>query len=112
MVETEFLLEPLMRLLINPPGLSVSATILTWSLPASSTVSISLPARPTLPDEPDLLARHAPHAIVEHPVLVAIRDADTANREETCQPTSAATAPADRPPRLVPQHRRQRSVSG
>ncbi|GLS35785.1 hypothetical protein GCM10010869_13740 [Mesorhizobium tianshanense] len=46
-----------------------------------------LSGRPPLANEPDLFARHALHPIIEHPVLMAIRNADTAGREETGQPT-------------------------
>jgi hypothetical protein len=29
-----------------------------------------LPGRPPLADEPDLVARHALHTVIEHPVLI------------------------------------------
>src|SRR6202021_3145235 len=51
------------------------------------------PGRPPLADEPDLVTRHALHTVIEHPVLMAIRNADTAGREETCQPTFGAPPP-------------------
>ena len=40
-------------------------------------------------------ARLALHAIIEHAVLMAIHNADTAGREETRQPTFGAPSPAD-----------------
>jgi hypothetical protein len=64
-----------------------------------------LASRPTFADEPDLVARHALHTIIEHAVLVAIRDADTASREETCQPTFCPPPPADPLPFLFHQQR-------
>jgi hypothetical protein len=66
-----------------------------------------LPSHPPLTDEPDLVARHALHTIIEHPVLMAIGNADTAGREETCQPTFGAPPPAD----LLPFPSRQQSFS-
>jgi hypothetical protein len=55
--------------------------------------------------EPDLVARHALNTIIEHAVLVAIRDADTASREEACQPTFCPAPPADPLPFLFHQLR-------
>jgi hypothetical protein len=40
-----------------------------------------LSGRPPLADEPDLVAGHALHTIIEHAVLMAIRNPDTAGCE-------------------------------
>jgi hypothetical protein len=64
-----------------------------------------LARRPAFADEPDLVARHALHTIIEHAVLMAIRNADPAGREETCQPTFGAPPPADPLPRRCGQQR-------
>ena len=64
-----------------------------------------LASRPAFADEPDLVAWHALHTIIEHTVLMAIRNTDTASRKETCQPTFGALPPADPSPRLSGQQR-------
>jgi len=64
-----------------------------------------LASRPAFADEPDLVARHALHTIIAHAVLMAIRNADTAGREETCQPTFGAPPPADLLPFSTGQQR-------
>ena len=46
--------------------------------------------------------------MIEHAVLMAIRNADTACREETCQPAFGAPPPAD----LLPFRSGQRCFSG
>ena len=85
MVEAEFLLELLMRLLTDPPRLDRGGEPLERGLGRQvRQVVFLLSGRPALADEPDLVARHALHAIVEHPVLMAIRKADTASRKEAC----------------------------
>lgn len=56
-------------------------------------------------DEPDLLAWHALHAIVEHPVLMTIRNADASSRKQACQPAFSAAPPAYLVPFLARQQR-------
>ena len=62
-------------------------------------------ARPPLVDEPDLIARHALHTVIEHPVLMALRNTDTAGREETCPPILGAPPPAEFLPFPLSQQR-------
>jgi len=94
-VEAEFLLELLMRLLTDPPRLDGGGQHLERGIGRQvRQVVFLLSGRPALADEPDLLARHALHAIVEHPVLMALRNADTTSRKEACEPTSGAPTPA------------------
>ena len=64
--------------------------VISLSLPA-----LLLPCRPPLADEPDFFAWHALHTVIEHPVLMAVRNADTASRKETGQPTFGASPPSD-----------------
>ena len=82
-----------MRLLTDPSGFDRGGELLEarigWEV---RHVVFLLASRPAFADEPDLVARHALHTIVEHAVFVAIRNADTASREETCQPTFGAAA--------------------
>src|SRR5271154_5881043 len=60
---------------------------------------VFLPAgRPAFADEPNLVARHALHAVVVHAVLMAIRKADASGCKETCQPTFGASPPVDPSP--------------
>src|ERR1044071_5512447 len=105
MVKAEFLLELLMRLLADPPRLDGGREPfergLGWQV---GYIVLLLPGRSPLADKPDLIARHALHAIVEHPVLMGVRNTDTASRKEACQPTSGAPSPADLLPSLTRQH--------
>lgn len=64
-----------------------------------------LSGRSPLADKPDLVTRHALHAVVEHPVLMTFRDADPASREEAGQPPLGAAPPANLPSSVVGQHR-------
>ena len=66
-----------------------------------------LASRPTFADKPDLVARHALHAIVEHAVLMAIGHADTARRKKACQATFGAPPPTD----PLPSPSRQQCLS-
>ena len=96
MVETKLLLELLMRLLANPPGFDRSGESFEAHIGRQVRhIVFLLACRPAFSDEPDLVPRHALHAIIEHAVLMAIRNADTAGCEETCQPTFGAQPPAD-----------------
>ena len=96
MVEPKLLLELLVGLFTDPPGLDRGSERLDGGIGRQVRhIVFLLPGRPPLADEPDLVARHALHTIIEHPVLMAIRNADTAGREETCQPTFGAPPPAD-----------------
>ena len=106
MVETEFLLELLMRLLTDPPRLDCGGEPCERGIGRQVRhIVFLLPGRSPLANEPDLVARHAWHAIVEHPVLMAIRNADAASCKGACQPTSGAASPADLLPFLIGQHR-------
>lgn len=71
MVEAKFLLELLMGLLTDPPGLDRSGEHLEGGVGRQvGDGAFLLSGRPSLANEPDLVARHALHAIVVHPVLV------------------------------------------
>src|ERR1700712_5634961 len=76
-IEAEFLLKLLMSLLADPPGLDRGGE-LSKRCPGRQVRHIVLPfsTRPPFPDEPDLVAGHALHAIVAHPVLVAVGHAN------------------------------------
>ena len=84
-VEAEFLLELLMRLLTDPSGFDRGGkrfeARIGWQV---RHIVFLFARRPAFADEPDLVARHALHTIVAHAVLVAIRYANTSSREETC----------------------------
>ena len=96
MVEAKLLLELLMRLLTDPSGLDRGGERLEGGIGRQVRhIVFLLAGRPAFADEPDLVARHALHTIIEHAVLMAIRNADTAGREETCQPTFGAPPPTD-----------------
>ena len=104
MVETKLLLELLMRLLTDPSGFDRGGEHSEGSHRlVSSTHSIFACQRPAFADEPDLVARHALHTIIAHAVLMAIRNADPAGREEACQPTFGAPPPTDPLPRRCGQ---------
>ena len=106
MIEAEFLLELLMRLLAHPSGLDCSSQLLEarvgWKV--GHTIFL-LARRSALADMPDLFARHALHAIVEHAMLVAVRDADASGCEKAGQPTLRAAPPVDPTPSAVSQGR-------
>jgi hypothetical protein len=90
-VEPKLLLELLVGLFTDPPGLDRGSERLDGGIVRQVRhIVFLLPGRPPLADEPDLVARHALHTVVKHPVLMAIRNADMAGREETCQPTFGA----------------------
>ena len=95
-VEPKLLLELLVSLFTDPPGLYRGSERLDGGIGRQVRHIVFLfPGRPPLADEPDLVTRHALHTVIEHPVLMAIRNADTAGREETCQPTFGAPPPTD-----------------
>lgn len=105
MVEPEFL-ELLMRLLTGLSGFDCGGESLEARIGRKVRHIVFLFARrPALTDEPDLVARHALHAIIKYAVLVAVRHADTAGREEACQPPLCAPPPVDLSPFLVGQQR-------
>jgi hypothetical protein len=105
MVEAEFLLELLMGLLTDPPGLDRGGELSERGLGRQvRQVVLLLAARPPLADKPDLVARHALHAIVAHPVLVAVCHTDTSSDKPACQAASGAAPPVDRLPSLAGQH--------
>ena len=82
MVEPKLLLELLVGLFTDPPSLDRGSERLDGGIGRQVRhIVFLLPGRPPLADEPDLVARHALHAVIEHPVLMAIRNADTAGRE-------------------------------
>jgi hypothetical protein len=96
MVKAKLFLELLMRLLTDPSGFDRGGEHLEARIGRQvRQIVFLLASRPALADEPDLVAGHALHTIIEHAVLMAIRNADTAGREETCQPTFGAPPPAD-----------------
>ena len=106
MVEPKLLLELLVGLFTDPSGLDRGCERLDGGIGRQvRQIVFLLPGRPPFANEPDLLARHALHTIIEHPVLMAIGNADTAGREETCQPTFCAPPPADLLPFPSRQHR-------
>ena len=106
MVETKLLLELLMRLLTDPSGFDRGGEPLEARIRRQVRhIVFLLASRPAFADEPDLVAWHALHTIIEHAVLMAIRNADTAGREETCQPAFGAPPPADLLPFLSGQQR-------
>src|SRR5215218_7833389 len=95
-----------MRLLTDPPRLDCGGEHFEPGIGRQVRhLVFLLPGRSPLANEPDLVARHALHAIVEHPVLMAIRNADAASCKVACQPTSGAASPADLLPFLIGQHR-------
>ena len=95
-----------MRLLTDPPRLDCGGEHFEPGIGRQVRhIVFLLPGRSPLANEPDLVARHALHAIVEHPVLMAIRNADAASCKVACQPTSGAASPADLLPFLIGQHR-------
>ena len=84
MVEAEFLLELLMRLLTDPSGFDRGGERFEARVGRQVRHIIFLLAgRPAFADEPDLVARHALHAIIEHTVLMTVRHAHAAGREES-----------------------------
>jgi len=92
-VEAKLLLELLMRLLTDPSGCDCGGEQLEARVGRQVRhIVFLLASRPAFADEPDLVARHALHTIIEHAVLMAIGNADTPGREETSQP------PFDAPP--------------
>ena len=94
MVEAEFFLELLMGLLTDPSCLDRGGELLERRIDGQVRhIVLLLPGRPSLTDEPDLVAWHALHAIVEHPVLVAIGNANATRRKATCQATFGAAPP-------------------
>lgn len=101
-----FLLKLLVRLFTDPSGFDRGGERLDGGIGRQVRhIVFLLSSRPPLANEPDLLARHAQHAIIEHPVLMAIRNTDTAGREETGQPTFGTPPPADLLPFLIGQYR-------
>src|SRR5215204_2370628 len=102
MVQAEFLFELLMRLLADPSRFDCRRQPLERGLTRQVRhVVFLLPGRSPLADGPDLVARHVLHAVVEHPVFVTLRNADTASRKEPCHPTSGAAPPVVSPPCLT-----------
>src|ERR1035437_4005732 len=96
MVEPKLLLELLVGLFTDPPGLDRGSERLDGGIGGQGRhLEFLLPVCPPLAPQPDLAARQALHTVIEHPVLMAIRNADTAGREETCQPTFGAPPPTD-----------------
>lgn len=90
-VEAEFLLELLMRLLTDPSGFDRGGERFEARVGRQVRHIIFLLARrPALADEPDVVARHALHTFIEHTVLMADRNAHPAGREEACQPAFRA----------------------
>ncbi len=105
-VEAEFFLQLLMRLLADPSGFDRSGERLEarigWQV---RHIVFWLAGRPPFADEPDFVARHAWHAIIKPAVLMTVCDANAANCEGACQPALCAPPPIDPSPFLVSQHR-------
>lgn len=108
-VEAEFLLELLMRLLTDPSGFDRGGkrfeARIGWQV---RHIVFLFARRPAFADEPDLVARHALHPIIKHTVLMAVRNAHPAGREEACQTAFRSSPPAD----FLPFLAGQRSFSG
>ena len=85
-IEAEFFLELLMRLLTDPSGFDRGGERFEARVGRQVRHIIFLLARRSaFADKPDLVARHALHAIVAHAMLMAIGDTNAASREETRQ---------------------------
>ena len=85
MVEPKLLLELLVCLFTYPSSFDRGDEHLDGGIGRQVRhIVFSLSGRPPLADEPDLVAGHALHTIIEHAVLMAIRNPDTAGCEETC----------------------------
>jgi len=73
-IETELFLELLMSLLTDPSGFDCGGEHLEarvgWHV---RHLVFLLASRPAFADKPDLVAWHALHTIIEHPMLMAIR---------------------------------------
>ena len=95
-VEAEFLLELLMRLLTDPSRFDCGCELSEARVSRQVRHIVFLLASwSTFADEPDLAARHALHTIVEHAMFMAVCNADAAGREETGQTTFSASPPVD-----------------
>ena len=106
MVEPKFLFELLVRLFTDPSGFDRGGQRLDGGIGRQVRhIVFLLAGRTPLADEPHLVARHALDAIIEHSMLMAIRNPNTAGGEEACQPTFRAPTPADLFPFFLGQHR-------
>ena len=115
MVEAEFFLELLMRLFTDPPrldrggehfGLDRGGEHFERGVGRQVRHAVFLlSGRSALADKPDLVTRHALHAVALHPVLMTIRKADAAGRKEVGQRTLGTSSPTDFSPLLVSRHR-------
>jgi hypothetical protein len=104
MVKAKLFLELLVRLLTDPSGFDGGSERLDGGFGRQVLhIIFLLPSRAPFADEPDLVAGHALHTVVEHAVLVAIGDANTVRRKETSQSTFSASAPSDPLPFLFGQ---------
>ena len=82
MVEAEFLLELLMRLLADPPGLDGRGELLEGGLGRQVRRVVSLLARRApLANKPYLIAGHRLDAVIAHTMAVPIGDPNTACRK-------------------------------
>ena len=105
-IETEFFLELLMSLFTDPSAFDCGGERFEARVGRQVRHIIFLLARrSTFADEPDLVARHALHAIVAHAVLMAIGDTNSASREEACKLAFRAPPPTDLLPFCVSQRR-------
>ena len=83
MVEPKLLLELLVCLFTNPSCFDGSGEHRDSGIGRQVRyIVFLLSGRPPFADEPDLIAGHALHTIIEHAVLMAIRKSDTAGGEE------------------------------
>jgi len=106
MVEPQLLLELLMCLFTNPSCFDGSGEHRDSGIGRQVRyIVFLLSGRPPFADEPDLIAGHALHTIIEHAVLMAIRKSDTAGGEVTGQRALGSLSPTNLSPFLSGQHR-------
>lgn len=104
MVEPKLFLELLVRLFTDPSGLDGGCKHHDGGIGRQVRhIVFLLSGRSPLADKPDLVARHALHTIIEHPMLMTVRNPNTASREATAQPALGAPSPADLSPFLSVQ---------
>jgi hypothetical protein len=83
-VDPKLLLELLVGVFTDLPSLARGSERLGGGIGRQVRHSIFAPRSTALAGDPNLVARHALHTVIEHPVTT-IRKADTAGREVTCQ---------------------------
>ena len=99
MVEPKLFLELLVRLFTDPSGLDGGCKHHDGGIGRQvRPLVFLLSGRSPLADEPDLVARHALHTIIEHPMLMTVRNPNTAGREATAQPALGPPGSCESPP--------------